>query len=269
MARGQAKPPNTKPHEKDFSGAMIAWLRGKPQDVWLEMAGILNWDNAGRVFEWMVSQPECDRAVAARLLWLSSLAKLPDSAAALPGEGRRIGAQILGNWDNGFYRDSKLALSLEDVSGIVSDYRQRSSSAVKIPSEFLGPFHGRKPRLRRRDDPTSNPQVWDLCANLGSEVGRRPDLSRPLKAGFAWVKGDWNRSVAANYPLRFASDREAARFLWGDDAAVRTVRQRRRSEAWSRIRSELRKALTWVAITGILAVMGATLLRRLHFGVWF
>lgn len=274
MALGRGQKRTWFAPDRDSAGEMIAWLRDKPQDVWLEAAGALNWDDAVPVFEWMISRPECDRAVAACIFWLSS----PDTAAASPAArqrwerdsgGGRVGAAVLRNWDKGLYRDSNLEFALDGLAGIISACRSQGARALDIPRAFHGPFHGRAPRIRRRDNPRYNSQVWDLYDALGTVVGTRPGWSRPFKIAWARIAGEWKRSVMASYPLRFASDDEMSRYIGGDKAAEEAVRRRRRMDGWSRIRRELRQTFTWLGAFSVVAIGAAVVLRRLHFGVWF
>ncbi|MBX9858522.1 MAG: DUF4274 domain-containing protein [Sphingomonas sp.] len=49
--------------------AVVDWLQGKSADVWLAAVDDLLGSHPDAIFEWMVEQPECPDAVAARIFW--------------------------------------------------------------------------------------------------------------------------------------------------------------------------------------------------------
>lgn len=61
--------------------AMIDWLTGRSPDARHAIAQDLNFDFAEDVFEWILTQPDCDLATAASYFWRAeSLGRLEDPA---------------------------------------------------------------------------------------------------------------------------------------------------------------------------------------------
>ena len=96
---------------RDHAQGMIDWLRGQSPDVWHDAASNLNWDNAERVLDWVVSQPNCDKATAARIFWAAN--PLYYMRALATAEWRseqhlRLVTKIIRNWKSGFYKRADL-----------------------------------------------------------------------------------------------------------------------------------------------------------------
>lgn len=162
--------------------AMAKWLAGQPQEVWVKLAGNLNWDNAMPTMRWMVEQAECERAAAATIFWLGGdLAAddlSPEQAEDEPGclllmaIARRAST-------NGFpanldaINDTKTMIAREDAE----QWQENGISFMPgepFPVQMLGPFGAKAAVLPANSDPTKNSLVWDLFNNLGTIFGDRP-----------------------------------------------------------------------------------------------
>jgi hypothetical protein len=165
---------------RDYSQEMIAWLRDKSPDVWFHVTEALNWDNAESVIDWIVSQPTCDRANAARIFWGADPLYYVQNYAERGGVnagGRKLIEKILRNWKTGFYQRAELAWD--------GDWRKRYRDVLaklpgehdpfSIPADLLGPFRGRKPAVPKHLNMYHNAELRKLLWNLGTDIGHAPD----------------------------------------------------------------------------------------------
>lgn len=162
---------------------MIHWLKGQDPDVWYAITPLLNWDNAMAVLEWIVSQPQCDKANAAAIFWGAGPAFFAERIAqGEPAnyEGWGLIERIIRNWNNGFYTRSELAWPDQDGQTIMANYERRmrempaARAALPIPPGLFGPIKGRQPRVPKELMPSENAKLWDLLDKLGTQVGFRP-----------------------------------------------------------------------------------------------
>jgi hypothetical protein len=163
--------------------SMIKWLSGKDPDVWFASTSRLNWDDAFPVLQWIISQPDCDKANAAMIFWLSE----PNYQARLLVQGQQPSSEawqlvdtVLRNWRAGFYRRSELSwpdgTDMPKIDHFVNQLNAvpGGAQALGVPEELLRPFAGRAPRLAPSDLPEENAEVWDLFYRLGTWCGNRP-----------------------------------------------------------------------------------------------
>jgi hypothetical protein len=169
--------------ERDYSADMIHWLADKNPDVWFAATQRLNWDNAIPVLEWIVSQPNCDKANAAMIFWLAD--PVYDSEQLVKGaqpdtETWPLVQTILRNWRTGFYHRRELAWPNGTDMPEIDHYLQRlaavpgGQTALDLPADLMRPLSGRASRLAPADQPEENPEVWDLFWGLGTWCGPRP-----------------------------------------------------------------------------------------------
>ena len=162
-----------------------AWLKEQDPDVWHVTADYLNWDNSTHVVKWIVSQPQCDKATAAKLFWLAG----PDFFACtlargedLPGwaESWPIVETVLKNWRRGFYQRSELAWPDDEGRACLANYAKSISTvpgadkALDIPADLFGPLPGRQPRVPQDKTPQENAELWDMLNRQGTWAGPRP-----------------------------------------------------------------------------------------------
>jgi hypothetical protein len=232
--------------ERDHPQAMIDWLADKSPDVWFEVTQNLNWDNAYRVLDWIISQPQCDKANAASIFWgADPLYHLRPEAAAWESssEGFLLLDKVLRNWKAGFYTRAELAWS--------EDWRARYRDAVaarpdkrdplSIPNDLLAPWKGRAPNVPDDLRVENNVVLYDLLEDLGTQAGWRPGSQRWREA----------RDPKFQRDAKLARDRAAIRYLVADVLRF-----------WWR-------SLRWLAPLGVAAIVGAFLLRWINKGVLF
>ncbi len=169
--------------ERDFPAELIRWLADKSPDVWFATTRRLNWDNAIPVLQWIVSQPNCDKANAAMIFWLSEPAYYGERLARgeVPrGDGWSLVNAILTNWRSGFYQRAELAWPDRHEGADIAHFLGRleavpgAREALQVPPGLLGKLPGREPQVATAHDPEENPELWDLLYGLGTWAGNRP-----------------------------------------------------------------------------------------------
>ncbi len=154
-------------------------LKASPQDLWLETIRRTKGAEHDGLVHWMISQTGCDFAVAVHAFYRSDPGQhldLPRPLPARPGPSD-IFAQLLINWDLGYFRTHVLAVEREDV-----DPRQlvrinqkvmaraRGSLPFNIPRRFLNPEGGLPLDLPPQLSPDEARHLWPLYAELGLRV---------------------------------------------------------------------------------------------------
>jgi hypothetical protein len=188
---------------------LSGWLKEQDPDVWYVTTDYLNWDNSGRILKWIVSQPQCDKANAAKIFWLAD----PSFYAAQIAKGAGVPAwseswplveTILNNWRQGFYQRSELAWPDDEGRACINTYRDVVASmpgadkAIDIPADLFGPIPGREPKVPPELTPQENAELWDMLDKQGSRIGPRPDsdqwkAERAKAAQTGQKRGFWGR----------------------------------------------------------------------------
>lgn len=167
--------------DKDHAQAMIDWLADKNPDVWFEVTQHLNWDSSGRVLDWIISQPRCDKANAASVFWgANPLYYLRGDTVKRDSEGFLLLDKVLRNWKAEFYTRAELAWS-EDWRAQYSEAvaaRRDQDDPLSIPNDLLGPLHGRAPNVPDDMRAENNVDLYDLLYALGTDVGWRPGSAK-------------------------------------------------------------------------------------------
>ena len=230
--------------ERDHPQAMIDWLTGKDPDVWFEVTQSLNWDNSFRVLDWIISQPNCDRANAVSIFWgADPLYYLRLPTIDRNNEGYQLLYKVLRNWKAGFYKRAELAWG-EDHRVRYRDAvanRPRKDDPFAIPEALLGPWRGRKPNVPANLRAENNVVLWDLLAGLGTHVGSRPGTPH------------WHEQRDPKLQRKNNLARERAAIL---------------NEARDNLRF-FGRTLPWLALFFVVSVGGAFLLRWINKGVVF
>lgn len=138
---------------------------------------------------WMLNQTECDFAVAAHAFYNSDPAYFLDNPRPppRPGPGQAF-AQVIVNWDKGFYRSHKLRLDSRDAHpSDVSRVRQkiiahpRGSLPFLIPTRFVDLAGGKQTALPDHLSPDNARNLWPIYSALQLRVPpTAPGLSRML-----------------------------------------------------------------------------------------
>jgi hypothetical protein len=223
--------------ETDHAQAMIDWLGDKDPDGWFEVSHHLNWDSSERVLDWIVSQPQCDKANAAFIFWgANPLWYLPRIGTP---EHRDYGGfalieKILKNWKAGFYTRAELAWTEDN-----RDKYQRVLAGIwgkrdplAIPPALLAPWTGRKPKVPKALRAENNQVLNRLFYNLGTAITTRHEAKQWRKA-----------RLAEQRAAILASAMETVDFYW--------------------------RVAPWVALVTVVMVGGAFALRWINKGVLF
>jgi Domain of unknown function (DUF4274) len=223
--------------EIDHSQAMIDWLADKDPDVWFEVTQHLNWDSAERVLDWIVSQPQCDKANAAFIFWgANPLWYLPRIGTA---EHRDYGGfalieKILKSWKARFYTRAELAWTEDNRA----KYQQvlagiwGKRDPLAIPPELLAPWKGRKPKVPKEMLAENNAVLNRLFYNLGTAITMRHEAKQWRKARLAEQRAE----ILGNF--------------------VETL-------------DFYRRAAPWLALAAVVMIGGAFVLRWVNKGVLF
>lgn len=181
--------------EIDHAQAMIDWLADKDPDVWFEVSHHLNWDSSERVLDWIVSQPQCDKANAALIFWgANPLWYLPRIGTP---EHRDYGGftlieKILKNWKAGFYTSAELAWNEDNQAKyervLAGIWGKRDPLA--IPPELLAPWKGRKPKVPKALRAENNEVLNRLFYNLGTSITMRHEAKQRRQARRAEQRTD-------------------------------------------------------------------------------
>ena len=190
--------------------AMIDWLADKDPDVWFEVSHCLDWDSAEGVLDWIVSQPQCDKANAAFIFWgADPLWHLPRiGTSEHDPDGFRLIDKILKNWKAGFYTRAEIAWT-EDHR---AKYQQvlagiwGKRDPMAIPPELLAPWKGRRPKVPKALLPRNNAVLNGLLRNLGTWVETREEAKQRRKARLAEERAEVLRSAVEwlNFHVRAA-----------------------------------------------------------------
>lgn len=232
--------------EPDHAQAMIDWLADKDPDIWFAVTPHLNWDSSFRVLDWIISQPQCDKATAAGVFWaadpLYHLRRLAAGETS-KSEGFLLLDKVLRNWRAGFYRRAELAWN-EDwrarYRDTVATLRGRRDP-LSIPNDLLGPLQGRPPDVPEDMRVENNVVLYDLFYGLGTDMGWRPGSAKWRESGDPKLRRKAER----------ARQRAAILRAFVDDWAFR----------WRMAR--------WMAPLAVLVIGGAFVLRWIVKGVLF
>lgn len=165
-------------------------LKAAPQDLWLDTMRRTYVGLHDDLVFWMLNQPECDFAVAASAFYRRDPIFHLDRPRALPltpAHGQTF-AQVLLNWDKGFFRNHALQIDHRDVSPhaiarLKQKYiaRPRGSLPFTIPDQLLDPKGGKPAQLPEYRQPDNAPHLWPLYSALGLRVpSTPPGLKRRL-----------------------------------------------------------------------------------------
>jgi hypothetical protein len=137
--------------DRNFEGDLWLWLKDQPQDVWLLLVRVLNWDQADKLFVRMLKHPHCDLSVVYFLFWSSD----PSYYVRDPEQfhSNDVLRLTIKNLDRGFYTSSQLFCDPVNVIGAVHSYIKELKSGgsgsvpFSVPQALIGPINGRKARV--------------------------------------------------------------------------------------------------------------------------
>lgn len=147
-------------------------LKDAPQDLWLMTAFRTQSAIHDPLIHWMLDQTQCDFSIALWAFYRSEPCQYLEDPVPLPThpDHSQIFAQLLRNWDTGFYRTHELAVDVDQR------YRSRLKQKLlawprgalpfSVPSAFLESEGGRTIQLPAHYDPDTVPHiraVFDAC----------------------------------------------------------------------------------------------------------
>ncbi|WP_168769212.1 hypothetical protein [Yoonia maricola] len=169
-------------------------LKSAPQDLWLDTVRRTKGPEHDGLVYWMLSQTECDFAIAVHAFYRSDPAQYLDNPRPLPQRpgSSDLFALVLLNWDTGSYRTHRLQVDSSDAEPrIIARVRQKvmahpqGALPFKIPQRFLEPAGGAPIKVPPHLLPNEAPHLWSLFAELGLDVDAAPPGFARKKA---WVK---------------------------------------------------------------------------------
>lgn len=183
--------PHTHRHRlTDSEAGLRRVLKTAPQDLWLDTIRRTQGPQHDGLVHWMLTQTECDFAVACHAFYRSGPAGHLDQPKPLPPRPGHsdIFALVLLNWDTGSYRTHDLMVEHIDVSAsTMARVNQKvmarpvGSLPFKIPQSFLSPVGGTPLTLPDYLSPDDARHLWPIYAKLGLRVdGAAPGMPRQI-----------------------------------------------------------------------------------------
>ena len=100
--------------EDENNQLLIEWMQERGPDDWHRVATNYNWDNGLAPLQWIISQPDCDKATALAIFWMSEPENLfefsreDEAREDFCTEGSEIELAIANNFRRGFYRRAEI-----------------------------------------------------------------------------------------------------------------------------------------------------------------
>lgn len=180
----QSMPPG--PNRAKVSDSEVALrraLKDAPQDLWLDTIRRTRSDAQNGLIYWMLSQPECDFAIAAHAFYRSNPAIHLDDPKPLPPRPgpSNLFARVLLNWDTGSFRYHSLKVESSDAHPrVIALLNEKIAAAPRgtlpftIPKPFLNPEGGVPLQVPPYLSPDDAPHLWPHYADLGLRVPDTP-----------------------------------------------------------------------------------------------
>lgn len=163
--------------------ALLRILKSSPQDLWLDTMRRTSPGVHDDLIFWMLDQTECDFAIAAHAFYLSNPSLYLVNPRPLPERPQpgQIFAQVLMNWDKGYYRIHNLMVEARDAHPrAIARLNQKShvwprgALPFVIPPRFLNPTGGQPMTLPPYLSPDDATHLWSLYAALKLQVPAQP-----------------------------------------------------------------------------------------------
>lgn len=167
----------------DGERALRRVLKASPQDLWLDTIRRAKLPEHDSLIYWMLSQTECDFAIAVHAFYRSDPIAYLDDPKPLPlrPSPSNIFALVLQNWDTGSYRSHRLLVEDIDVTARqIARLNQKIMAKPKgalpfsIPPRFLQPEGGDPLKLPPHLSPEDARNLWPLYAELKLDVPDAP-----------------------------------------------------------------------------------------------
>lgn len=167
----------------DSEVALRRVLKSAPQDLWLDTLRRTRGPEHDGLVYWMLSQTECDFALAVHAFYRSNPAQFLDNPRPLPARPgpSDIFALVLLNWDTGSYRSHRLMVEAEDANPrSIARVNQKIMARppgflpFKVPRQFLSPTGGVPIKVPHYLSPDDARHLWPHYAALGLSVANAP-----------------------------------------------------------------------------------------------
>lgn len=154
--------------ELDIKGdTLLDLVKQMGPDDWHELADKWDWDDHTPIMQWVVSQPECDRATAVIIMCLGNVqdvARWMTSYPAREGEQWNLVWDIARRLGEGFYRKAELqcGINLTGKASLIEAARSTGRNPWQFPPGILTDGH-RKPQPRYTFDGRNihfHPEEW-------------------------------------------------------------------------------------------------------------
>ncbi|WP_333711826.1 hypothetical protein [Yoonia sp.] len=170
-------------------------LKEAPQDLWLDTIRRTRGDAHNGLIYWMLSQPQCDFAVAAHAFYRTNPAQHVENPQPLPARPGpdNLFAVVLFNWDTGSFRNHKLRVEPQDAHPrLIARLNQKllvheaAGLPFRIPPQLQRPKGGQTAQVPARFSPEDVRDIWSLYADLGLQV---PDSPPGIRRTLEGVRG--------------------------------------------------------------------------------
>jgi len=153
--------------------AVTDWLDGKPSDAWLAVVDALTGSHPDDIYGWMIEQPACTRAVAARIFWWCEpgwYAKRQfDGEQAFAGDVDRLIDRILARWRADGFADDGIGFDGNGAYRALLALYPGRDDPFAIPADLLDGHAGRAPEPV---SPATDIDFWYFVCDLGGGVPR-------------------------------------------------------------------------------------------------
>lgn len=163
--------------------AMINWLTGRSPDARHAIAENLNFDFAEDVFEWILTQPDCDLATAASYFWRAEPLERLEHPDTFEEDNLTI-KRLVDRVNAGFYRRSEIFYAGQELIGGEEVCRWTVEEAEELrkfarahkasdlfwtlPEALVPPFGHRPVRISDEENPLKSEELRKLFAGLGT-----------------------------------------------------------------------------------------------------
>jgi hypothetical protein len=195
----QNAPPN--PSRAKISESEVALrraLKTAPQDLWLDTIRRTRSDAHNSLIYWMLSQPECDFAIAVHAFYRSNPMFHLDNPKPLPPRPgpANLFALVLLNWDTGSFRTHYIKVEPTDAHPrVIAQLNEkladmpRGTLPFDIPKSFLDPDGGIPIQVPPHLSPDDASHHWPHYADLGLRVpDTAPGMQRSIERAKVLLK---------------------------------------------------------------------------------
>jgi hypothetical protein len=180
---------------------IIEWLSRQGPPEWHGYSEKHNWDGSCAELHWIIQQPECDRATAANIFWLS------EPTYYLDGEHdhdpvAQMDLEIVERWSSGFYTTSRFAFGGDYMDEHRPDMMMTiGSGGHEIPASLGEPIEGGEPFPLFHELPV------EIDVNWHNATGKEPSRGFLERNGLSWDGSKIVGTAPAFQPARQVVER--------------------------------------------------------------